>query len=235
MNTVDCFGSTLSNSLCHLIGARAPLCNRAPSGRRRFFVRADQQGVTRVVDLRQSGSLRLVFPQTLHNNVEAIIVNTAGGIAGGNQFRVEARVGLGAAFMFTTLAVERAYRAQIGEVGSVTTALAVGRGARMNWLPQEMILFDRCAMRRRLNIALETDARLLMVEPIVLGRAAMLEQLHNVTFQDWITISRKERPIYLDGMGLHGDAITHLGRTAIADGAGAMAIGSSSHKKLRVN
>jgi urease accessory protein len=196
----------------------APLQPRA-IGTASAFVRADQQGVTRLVDLRRSGSKRLVFPQTFHNNVEAIIVNTAGGITGSDRFRVVAWVGLGAALMLTTQAAERAYRAQIGEVGSVTTTLAVGRGAVMNWLPQELILFDRCALRRRPNIALETDARL----PIVFGHAAMLEQLHNVTFQDRITISRNERPIYLDGMGLRGDAIVHFGRSAIADGVGAMA------------
>jgi urease accessory protein len=51
----------------------------------------------------------------------------------------------------------------------------------------------------------------------------MREQLHNVWFKDRITILRDAKPIYIDGMTLNGDAVTHLARPAVANGAGAMA------------
>jgi urease accessory protein len=186
-------------------------------------VYGDRLGVTRLRNLRQSGSLKLVFPQTHTKQAEAILVNTAGGITGGDRFLLDVDVQTGATLSITTQAAERAYRAQTGEVGHVTTKLTVNDGAFLKWLPQELILFDHCAMKRRLDIQLAANARFLMVEPLVFGRAAMPEVLRDVMFQDRIKITRDNRPLYLDGMDLRGNAAAHLARPATANGAGAMA------------
>lgn len=192
-------------------------------GTARLSVFADEHGATRLKDLRQSGSMKLVFPQSPSPDVEAILVNTAGGVTGGDTFTLDAAVREGATLTMTTQAAERAYRAQRGEIGRVTTKLSVGDHAYLKWLPQELILFERCALRRDLEIDLTAHARLLMVEPVVFGRAAMPETLRDVMFQDRIKITREGQPIYIDGMDLIGDATSHLARPAIANGAGAMA------------
>jgi urease accessory protein len=167
--------------------------------------------------------MKLVFPQSPTPDAETILVNTAGGITGGDDFTLDAAVTRGATLTITTQAAERAYRAQHGEIGHVTTRLSVGDNAYLKWLPQELILFERCALRRHLKIDLTAQARLLMVEPVVFGRAAMPETLRDVMFQDRIKITRDGQPIYIDGMDLIGDATKHLARAAIANGAGAMA------------
>ena len=192
-------------------------------GTGKLSVYGDDHGKTRLRDLRQSGSLKLVFPQTHSPDAEAILVNTAGGITGGDQFSLDIEVQTGAALNITTQAAERAYRAQRGEIGCVTTDISVQDGASLNWLPQELILFDRCALRRRLTIDLAARASLLMVEPVVFGRAAMPEVLRDVMFRDRISITREGCPIYIDGIDLYGNAAAHLARPAIANGAGAMA------------
>lgn len=151
------------------------------------------------------------------------MVNTAGGITGGDTFDLEIDVRDGAKLTLTTQAAERAYRAQNGEIGRVTTRLSVQNDSSMHWLPQELILFDRCALQRRLEVALAPKARLLMVEPVVFGRAAMPETLDDIFFQDRIKITQDGRPLYFDGMDLRGAATTHLASPAIAGGAGAMA------------
>ncbi|NNK15426.1 MAG: urease accessory protein UreD [Sulfitobacter sp.] len=185
-------------------------------------VRADAYGVTRIADLRQSGSMKLVFPTVFRPAAEAILVNTAGGITGGDKYALTANVGQNATLTLTTQAAERAYRAQPGEVGEVSTSLRVESGGSLNWLPQELILFDRCALRRRLDVTLAEGAELLMVEPVVFGRAAMHEELREVNFSDRIRIHRETDPLYIDGMDLRGDAAAHLTHAAIADGARAM-------------
>ena len=177
---------------------------------------------SRIKELRQSGSLRLVFPRSLTTDVEAIIVNTSGGITGGDRFDLDLTAAQNASLTITTQAAERAYRAQPDEVGKLTTTLSVGNGAQLRWLPQELILFERCNLQRRLNIDLAPSARLLMVEPVVFGRAAMGETLQNVRFNDRIKIMRNSTPIYVDGMDLVGDAAAILNSAAIAGGAGAM-------------
>ena len=187
-----------------------------------LHVAGDASGQTRLRDLRTSGAMKLVFPrQTDH--VEAVIVNTAGGVTGGDALSVAATAEDGARLTLTTQAAERAYRAQPGQTGQVTTRLTVASGAQLFWLPQELILFEGCALTRRLDIDLAEDAALLMVEPVVLGRTAMKESLHDIAFRDRIAIRRDGRPLYIDGTDLVGDAMRHLSRRAIGAGAGAYA------------
>lgn len=185
-------------------------------------VRANANGGTEIATLRHSGALKLIFPTTHRPDVEAVSINTGGGIAGGDQFRAQATVGTGATLTITTQAAERAYRAQTGETGRLITDLKVEDGALLQWLPQELILFDGAALHRRLDITLAATSRLLMVEPVVFGRAAMGEQLTALHFEDRIKITRDGLPVYIDGMQLHGNVARHLASPAIAGGAGAM-------------
>lgn len=164
-----------------------------------------------------------MFPRQLGNAVETILINTAGGITGGDRFDLSATVGADAHLTITTQAAERAYRAQAGEIGQVTTRLTVESGGQLQWLPQELILFERSALHRRLDIDLAPDATLLLVEPIAFGRAAMGETLHDITFRDRITVRQGGRPHYIDAVDLTGNAATQLTRRAVANGAGAMA------------
>lgn len=191
-------------------------------GAANLSVRVDEAGTTRIVNLRQSGSSKLVFPATHRPDVEATLINTAGGITGGDCFDLNVQVQENASLTVTTQTAERAYRAQIGEVAKVTTHLSVAKGGLLQWLPQELILFDRCALSRQLDIQLNAGAQLLMVEPIVFGRTMMRETLDDVLFRDRIKITRAGRPIYIDGMDLQGDAHTHLSAPATAGSAGAM-------------
>jgi urease accessory protein len=186
-------------------------------------VRADSKGRTRLADLHQAGALKLVLPQTHRKDVEAIVVNTGGGLTGGDRFTLSARADAGATLTLTTQAAERAYRAQPGEVARFDTALEVAEDAALHWLPQELILFDRAALNRCLDIRLARGARLLLVEPLVFGRAAMGERLQHLHLRDRIRITRQDVPIYLDGLDLDGDMHALLSRPAIAQGAGAMA------------
>ncbi|GLT09885.1 urease accessory protein UreD [Sulfitobacter porphyrae] len=200
-------------------------------------VRAAAQGETRLANLRQSGAMKLVLPRVFRPDIEAVIVNTAGGVTGGDRLQLEAVAGAGACLTLSTQAAERIYRAQPGEVGCVDTRLEVAAGARINWLPQETILFDHAALNRRLTVDLAAEAGFLMVETLVFGRAAMGEVLHEVHLRDRIRINRAGAPLYLDGIALAGDVQRHLARPAIAGGAGAVAtlvfVGVEAEAQLR--
>lgn len=181
-------------------------------------------GARSVLDgLRQQGSLKALFPRVTDGPCQAIMVNTAGGITGGDRFELTATAGTGAALTLSTQASERAYAAQPGETGRLTTRLRVEAGATLNWLPQETILFDRSALHRRLEVELAADARLLLCEPLVFGRAAMGETLRDARFRDRIAIRRAGAPLYTDATQLSGDIAARLARPAVAKGAGAMA------------
>jgi len=172
--------------------------------------------------LRQSGAFKLLFPRS-GVQLQAIMINTAGGVTGGDRFTLDARVGAGTRLSLTTQAAERAYRAQPAEIGQIRSMATVGDAACLHWLPQELILYDGCSIQRQLRIDLAATARLLMVEPIVFGRTAMGECLSAGHFRDRIEVNRAGRPLYRDALHLSGDIAARLARDAVAGGAVAMA------------
>ena len=67
--------------------ARTFAANRAV-GRIALAVRA-KAGVTRRARVHEDGSLRVRFPGAAGGELEAVIVNTAGGMAGGDRFALD--------------------------------------------------------------------------------------------------------------------------------------------------
>ncbi len=185
--------------------------------------RASGRG-TVIRDLRQAGSLKLVFPAPRNGVLQGVLVNTAGGVTGGDRFAVAARAEAESTLCLTTQAAERAYRAQPGQVGRIDNTLHVEAGARLAWLPQETILFEGCALHRKTDIDLAADARLLFAEPLALGRAAMGEVLRDVVLRDRLRITRGGQPLLRDGVDMSGDAVRAMSGPATGGGAGAMAL-----------
>ncbi|MEP1767822.1 MAG: urease accessory protein UreD [Sulfitobacter sp.] len=182
-----------------------------------------RDGATHLSGLRQSGCMKCILPQVFRPDAEAVLVNTAGGVTGGDAIRVRARVGANSQLSMTTQAAERIYRTSDGTNGRIDTRIEVEAGARLNWLPQETILFDQSRLRRDLQFNLAADARLLLCETLVFGRAAMGEDLRQLYLDDRIRVMRDGRPVYLDGIRFEGDIGAQLARGAITNGAGALA------------
>jgi urease accessory protein len=177
-------------------------------------------GQSAIDRFRTAGAMKALFARS--EDVQAILINTSGGLTGGDRLRVSATAGAHSSLTLTTQAAERAYRADTGHA-EINTDLRVGDGARLNWLPQEMILFEKSSLRRKLTVELAPTARFLMVEPIVFGRTAMGERLSQVAFEDRVRINRAGEPLFWDGFDLGARAEVHLNRSGIARGARAMA------------
>ena len=146
--------------------------NRAV-GRIALAVRANA-GVTRRLRVAEEGSLRVRCPGPPAAELEAVIVNTAGGVAGGDRLKLAVTVEPGARLVVTTAAAEKVYRT-LEPDATVDVTLTVGAGGALAWLPQETILFDRARLKRSIDIDLAEDAHLVLAEAIVLGRAGMGE------------------------------------------------------------
>ncbi|MBB97700.1 MAG: urease accessory protein [Rhodobacteraceae bacterium] len=182
-----------------------------------------RDGAAVIDDLHQQGSLKALFPRSRGAALDAVLLNTGGGVTGGDRFDVAIGAGPDTHLTVTTQAAERAYKAQPQETGRLRNRLTVQAGARLDWLPQETILFDGAAVDRRLSADLAVDATLLLVEPLVFGRHAMGETLRSGRFTDRIDIRREGVPLFADRTALSGDIAAHLARPGVAAGAGAMA------------
>lgn len=71
----------------------------------------------------------------------------------------------------------------------------LGPGAHSARLPQETILFDRSALARTTEVHLAAGASCLLLEAVVLGRAAMGETVRNLTFRDTRRVLRGGVPL----------------------------------------
>jgi urease accessory protein len=182
------------------------------------------EGVTRRRQLHESGSLRVRFPSPEADGLSAVFVNTAGGIAGGDRFDIEIAAGEASRLAVTTAAAEKIYRAR-GPAAQLNIALKAAAGARLAWLPQETILFDRARVWRRIDVDLAESASLLLCEIVVFGRAAMGERMRDGEFVDRWRVKRGGRLVFAETIRLDGNIGERLARPAIAGGG--VAIGTA--------
>ncbi len=195
--------------------------NRAV-GRVAFSVAA-ASGSSRRSRVHEAGSLRVRFPNGLsRDTLDAVIVNTAGGMAEGDDFSIAIKVGPGAQLTVTTAAAEKVYRS-LGTDTTIGVKLEVSSGGTLAWLPQETILFDRVRLRRSIDLELAADSRLLMAEAIVFGRSAMGEAVAHGYFNDRWRIRSGGALIFAETTRLDGEIAQHLARRAVAKGGVAVA------------
>lgn len=181
------------------------------------------QTTVRVVDLEQSGSAKVILPQYaagFGDRPEIVFLNTSGGLTGGDSLSYQITLGDGVRATATTQTAERAYKSQSGAARVRVTA-EVGAKGWLDWLPQETILFQSSALHRSTRIDLASDAGCLMVETIVLGRAAMGETVTTLGLQDRREIWRAGHPVIIDPFGLTETCLT--GSPALLGGAKAIA------------
>ncbi|QCI68787.1 urease accessory protein [Phreatobacter stygius] len=195
---------------------------RAHGVGRLSFVRRGADTVIR--DCYQEAGLRIRMPRPgPAMPVEAVIINTAGGLTGGDRFSLEIVAGEGTRAVVTGQAAEKVYRSS-GGVGSFRTHIVLGEAASLDWLPQEAILFDGSALDRRLDIEMAASAHLLAVESVVFGRLARGESVESAfLFERW-RIRRGGRLVYAEGLRFDGPVAARL--AARAAGAGAIAAAS---------
>jgi len=178
--------------------------------------------VTRRARVREDGPLRVRCPGPISDELEAVIVNTGGGVAGGDRLRLDVTVEPGARLVVTTAAAEKVYRT-LEAAATIDVKLSVGAAASLAWMPQEMIVFDRARLKRAIDIDLAADARLLLAEAIVFGRSGMGEAVHDGFLFDRWRLRRGGRLIHAEAMRLDGAVANKLAQPAVAKGGIALA------------
>jgi urease accessory protein len=171
-------------------------------------------GRTRLERLYQDGASRIRLPTVDADPLEAILINMAGGLTGGDRIVWEAEVGEGSSLVLTTQACEKAYRST-GDMATSACRLVINEGARLSWLPQETILYSGCAFSRSIHVDMAPDANLLLVEASVFGRRAMGESMETASFADrW--------RVEVAGRMVHAEDIRFSGRVAETSRASAV-------------
>ncbi len=180
-----------------------------------------RDGRTEIAELYQEGAAKIRLPHTHSPALQAVLMNTAGGLTGGDHLRWSITARTGARLTVTTPACERVYRS-LGDDALVENRLIAEARAHIDWLPQETILFERSRLDRRLEVELGDDATLTAVEAVLLGREAMGEAARDARLRDNWRIRRNGRLIHAEATVLSGEARERDG-LSLLDGALAFA------------
>lgn len=202
-------------------GEGAAAAMRQRSRGRVHVAAAVMGGASRLADLAEAGALRARLPRG-SKGVEAVIVNTAGGVCCGDAFAVSACAGAGAHLTLTTSAAEKVYRSD-GPLADISIRLEAQAGALLEWLPQETILYDRARLRRRTEVELDPAATFLSFEALMLGRLAHGDGMGEGHLEDHWRVRRGGALIYADAFRLSGPIGELLARPAVASGRRALA------------
>ncbi|MEK1931982.1 MAG: urease accessory protein UreD [Pararhizobium sp.] len=161
-------------------------------------------GRTRLSEFYQEGCAKIRLPDTFDATMEAVLINSSGGLTGGDHMEWEFSAGEGTHLTLTTQACEKIYKASAG-TAAVKAKISVGAGATVHWLPQETILFDRASLSRRLDVDIAECGEFLAVEAVLLGRKAMGEAMRNGLFQDCWRIRKGGILLHAENLRLNGD------------------------------
>jgi urease accessory protein len=176
-------------------------------------------GQTFAAEIDEQGPLRVRFPRIAAEGVlEGVLVNTGGGIVGGDRLRFEIEAGEGTSVALTTQASEKIYRST-GADATVDIVLKAASKSSLAWVPQESILFDRARVLRTIEADVASDATLTICEAVVFGRAAMGETVAGGKLKDRWRIRRDGKLVFADAVTLDGTIGATLARPAIARGA----------------
>jgi urease accessory protein len=196
------------------------------NGAGRAVLRGSEEG-NRLVDLFQSSPIRIMFPRGGASAIEeAVFVNTSGGIAGGDRLEYGVTALADASLAVTSQAAEKVYRA-LNEPARISTKLKACEAAKLAWLPQETILFNRARLSRETEIELVSGAELLALEWLVLGRAAHGEEVIGGHITDSWRVRRDGRLIWADSFRAQDETFPHLRRKALLSNC--KAIGTLIH------
>ncbi len=149
-----------------------------------------------VEHIREVGSSKVRLPP---GSGQAYLINTAGGLAGGDDFSNDILIAQNSALTITTQAAERVYRS-LGPPASVENKIRIEAESTLCWLPHETILFDGASLDRRIDIDLDISSRFLGLEATIFGREASGENINSIFF-------REEWHIKQGGKLIHSDII----------------------------
>jgi urease accessory protein len=170
----------------------------------------------------ESGGYRARFPTRFDGRSEAVLINTGGGMTGGDSLDITVKAEAGVRAVVTTQAAEKIYRSD-GPDTCFSSRITLAEHATLHWLPQEAILFAGARLTRVLDVEMAATATLIACEAVYFGRAAMGEIFDDAAWRDRWRVRRKGRLIFAEDVRLEGLVHLALQRPAIAAGGRAVA------------
>lgn len=173
---------------------------------------------TQLITLEECGGYRCKFPTSPEPWLDAMVVNTGGGVAGGDRLEIEVSVSGGGNLHVSTATAERIYRS-LGHPTTISARLIVGARSTLVWSPQPTIAFSGSRLDRRYEIVIGPGASFLMSETICFGRRGSGERMADGLLRDRWLVRREGRLVHAEIASMAGDIGAVLDRPAVLGGA----------------
>ena len=134
----------------------------------------------------------------------ALIVHPPAGLANGDHLQIEVSVNTGAHVVITTPGSGKWYGSAGGPAQQVLK-LKVDDHACLEWLPQDMILFNQAQAQTTLEIQLSDQASFIGWDILTIGRQSRCEQFAQGHYASHVHIYREETLILQDKLCFAGD------------------------------
>ncbi len=173
----------------------------------RFAAQAER---TALVHNAHSGPLRVqkaLYPESINPQIcHAVIVHPPAGVAGGDVLNVNVALDANTHALITTPGATQWYKSCAVTPATMSVNLRLAEQAKLDWLPQENILFDRSHAQLHTAIDLDPSASAIGWDVSVLGRSAAGESWQHAALQQRTTLTRGGQPLWVE----HSELCSHV-------------------------
>lgn len=125
------------------------------------------------------------------------VLHPPAGVVGGDELDLRVTADAGAHVLLTTPAAGKLYRSA-QRWSRQSTRLGVGEGARLEWLPSEVLAFEGAHATLELTVELHPGGRFLGWDVLCLGRPSAGERFRRGVVVQRTQLSRAGEPVFIE-------------------------------------
>lgn len=158
---------------------------------------------------------KALYPEGPHT-CHASILHPPSGIAGGDHLNINIRVLPHAHAVINTPGATRWYKSN-GKTSAQHVTLKVQANAKLDWLPQENIVFEDAHPTTQTTIALQSGARMIGWEIVQLGSVCAKEHWHSGQLNMDLSLMLDDRLLWIDAGGLNAHHALRKSQSGMAN------------------